>query len=41
MITIVYDLDKCKEVENAVMRAFQCSFSEIVGYTDTLKKTVA
>lgn len=40
MKTTIYNNDKAKEVENAVMQVFNSRLSEIIGYSDKLSKKV-
>lgn len=40
MEATIYNDNKAKEVENAVMQVFETKFSEIIGYSDKLSKKV-
>lgn len=40
METTIYNDNKAKEVENAVMQVFESKLSEIIGFSDKLSKKV-
>lgn len=40
MNTTTYNIEKAKEVENAVMQVFQCNVSDLIGFDDTPYKKV-